>query len=100
MARSLTAQDAPGCRPGSAAGPTCGAARKPVQRRRRSIFGSRKRLFYARFIAFFLSIGAFAPLAAAFDLQGHRGARGLMPENTLPAFERALTSGANWAFNR
>ena len=22
----------------------------------------------------------------AFDLQGHRGARGLMPENTLPAF--------------
>lgn len=25
-----------------------------------------------------------------FDLQGHRGARGLVPENTLPAFERAL----------
>ena len=28
--------------------------------------------------------------AGAFDLQGHRGARGLAPENTLPAFERAL----------
>ena len=28
--------------------------------------------------------------AAAFDLQGHRGARGLAPENTLPAFARAL----------
>jgi glycerophosphoryl diester phosphodiesterase len=26
----------------------------------------------------------------AFDLQGHRGARGLKPENTLPAFEAAL----------
>jgi glycerophosphoryl diester phosphodiesterase len=24
------------------------------------------------------------------DLQGHRGARGLVPENTLPSFERAL----------
>jgi glycerophosphoryl diester phosphodiesterase len=35
-----------------------------------------------------------APLgAAAFDLQGHRGARGLAPENTLVAFERALDIG-------
>lgn len=25
-----------------------------------------------------------------FDVQGHRGARGLVPENTLPAFERAI----------
>jgi glycerophosphoryl diester phosphodiesterase len=31
--------------------------------------------------------------AHAFDVQGHRGARGLMPENTLPAFERALAIG-------
>jgi len=31
--------------------------------------------------------------AAALDLQGHRGARGLAPENTLPAFARALTMG-------
>lgn len=28
-----------------------------------------------------------------FDLQGHRGARGLAPENTLPAFARALSIG-------
>ncbi len=28
-----------------------------------------------------------------FDLQGHRGARGLAPENTLPAFRRALDLG-------
>jgi glycerophosphoryl diester phosphodiesterase len=31
--------------------------------------------------------------ACALDLQGHRGARGLLPENTLPAFERALELG-------
>src|SRR5216683_210995 len=28
-----------------------------------------------------------------FDLQGHRGARGLRPENTLPSFETALDLG-------
>jgi glycerophosphoryl diester phosphodiesterase len=28
-----------------------------------------------------------------FDLQGHRGARGLQPENTLPSFERAIDVG-------
>ena len=28
-----------------------------------------------------------------FDLQGHRGARGLVPENTIPAFRRALELG-------
>lgn len=28
-----------------------------------------------------------------FDVQGHRGARGLKPENTLPAFETALDLG-------
>lgn len=29
------------------------------------------------------------------DLQGHRGARGLMPENTIPAFIKALDLGVN-----
>ncbi len=33
--------------------------------------------------------------AVAFDLQGHRGARGLAPENTLAAFERALAIGVD-----
>jgi len=32
-------------------------------------------------------------LSYAFDLQGHRGARGLAPENTLPAFATALSLG-------
>ena len=31
--------------------------------------------------------------APAFDLQGHRGARGLAPENTLAAFARGLAIG-------
>jgi glycerophosphoryl diester phosphodiesterase len=41
-----------------------------------------------------LLLAALLPGAAwTFDLQGHRGARGLAPENTLPAFERALQLG-------
>src|SRR5262245_22053429 len=38
------------------------------------------------------SMTATAP-ARGFDLQGHRGARGLAPENTLNAFARALEIG-------
>jgi glycerophosphoryl diester phosphodiesterase len=34
-----------------------------------------------------------AGCATPFDLQGHRGARGLAPENTLPAFAKALEIG-------
>jgi glycerophosphoryl diester phosphodiesterase len=38
----------------------------------------------------------FIPLfAGAFDLQGHRGARGLAPENTLPGFAAALAVGVD-----
>ncbi|HRH88745.1 MAG TPA: glycerophosphodiester phosphodiesterase [Rubrivivax sp.] len=33
--------------------------------------------------------------ACAFDLQGHRGARGLAPENTLPGFALALSLGVS-----
>jgi glycerophosphoryl diester phosphodiesterase len=44
-------------------------------------------------------LAAFACLAAlssaAFDLQGHRGARGLLPENTLPSFQKALDLGVD-----
>ena len=31
----------------------------------------------------------------AFDVQGHRGARGHAPENTLPGFARALELGVS-----
>ena len=33
--------------------------------------------------------------ASAFDLQGHRGARGLAPENTLPGWQKALAIGVD-----
>lgn len=33
------------------------------------------------------------PIEGNLDLQGHRGARGLKPENTWPAFEEALSQG-------
>jgi glycerophosphoryl diester phosphodiesterase len=36
---------------------------------------------------------ALAGCASTIDLQGHRGARGLAPENTLPAFATGLTIG-------
>lgn len=36
-----------------------------------------------------------AASAHSLDLQGHRGARGLMPENTLPAFAHALAIGVS-----
>lgn len=37
---------------------------------------------------------ALASPALAFDVQGHRGARGLAPENTLAGFRAALAAGA------
>jgi glycerophosphoryl diester phosphodiesterase len=40
-----------------------------------------------------LAASLLAVPAMALDLQGHRGARGLMPENTLPAFAAALSLG-------
>jgi glycerophosphoryl diester phosphodiesterase len=47
----------------------------------------------ARLLAPALLAASFA--VQAFDLQGHRGARGLAPENTLPAFAAALTLGVS-----
>jgi len=40
-----------------------------------------------------LLLGLAAASAQAFDLQGHRGARGLAPENTLEGFALALSIG-------
>ena len=33
--------------------------------------------------------------ARALEIQGHRGARGLLPENTIPGFERAIELGVD-----
>ena len=35
------------------------------------------------------------PVSRTYDLEGHRGCRGLMPENTIPAFLKALSLGVN-----
>jgi glycerophosphoryl diester phosphodiesterase len=48
----------------------------------------------AHLLCALLAALAAAPVAA-FDLQGHRGARGLAPENTLAAFEAALALGVD-----
>ncbi len=74
-----------------------------TERKPRLSGGSR---FWLAFLALMLALGlwsAFFPgpppalretaAARGFDLQGHRGARGLMPENSLPAFEAALALG-------
>ena len=42
-----------------------------------------------------LSALSLASAAGAFELQGHRGARGLAPENTIAAFDRALAVGVD-----
>jgi len=41
------------------------------------------------------TLGAGQAAADGFDLVGHRGARGLLPENTLPAFAEALSIGVS-----
>ncbi|MCL6609748.1 MAG: glycerophosphodiester phosphodiesterase [Geminicoccaceae bacterium] len=52
------------------------------------------RLPSARLLAFLLPlVGAVVSPAAGFDLQAHRGGRGLAPENSLAAFGRALALG-------
>jgi glycerophosphoryl diester phosphodiesterase len=44
---------------------------------------------------FFIALSDLRYLMPSFDLQGHRGARGLKPENTLPSFEVALDIGVS-----
>jgi glycerophosphoryl diester phosphodiesterase len=46
-----------------------------------------------RLLEILLLAATFPVAAQTIDLQGHRGARGLLPENTLPAFQRALELG-------
>ena len=44
--------------------------------------------------AFIAALGI--PMTAqAIEIQGHRGARGLLPENTIPSFERAIELGVD-----
>ena len=51
------------------------------------------RIFRAVNTWLLLGLGLMSGIASGFDLQGHRGARGLVAENTLPGFARALEIG-------
>ncbi|NKB77559.1 MAG: glycerophosphodiester phosphodiesterase [Gammaproteobacteria bacterium] len=53
------------------------------------------RINWLGFILLILLSTAKSAAVFAFDAQGHRGARGLLPENTLPAFARALSIGVD-----
>lgn len=76
-------------------------APQPSSKQRRRLSGGSR--FWLAFTGLLLVFGLATALypgtppndlgARTFDLQGHRGARGLMPENTLPAFEKALALG-------
>lgn len=55
----------------------------------------RTRRFWVNATAGIAGLAAMVSPASAFDLQGHRGARGLAPENTLAAFDKALDIGVD-----
>ena len=46
-------------------------------------------------IVLMVSSSAFAQTVKDFDIEGHRGARGLVPENTIPSFLKALEFGVD-----
>jgi glycerophosphoryl diester phosphodiesterase len=52
-------------------------------------------LLYITFTLLIVNSLAAQPIPRAYDLEGHRGCRGLMPENTVPAFLKALSLGVN-----
>ncbi|MFO7799365.1 glycerophosphodiester phosphodiesterase family protein [Rhodohalobacter sp.] len=47
------------------------------------------------FLTAFITISCTMEQSDTFDLQGHRGARGIMPENTIPAFLKAVDLGVD-----
>jgi len=51
--------------------------------------------FWINATVLMLGLATIAIPASAFDLQGHRGARGLAPENTLAAFDKGMEAGVD-----
>src|ERR1043165_717090 len=49
--------------------------------------------YLVSFVLLFFFMNKENPEQTSFDLEGHRGCRGLMPENTIPAMIRALDLG-------
>lgn len=56
-------------------------------------FSSMKRLMVVLFMLLIAGTAAAQIYIPVFDLQGHRGARGLRPENSVPAFILAVDAG-------
>jgi glycerophosphoryl diester phosphodiesterase len=54
-----------------------------------------KRLSIVLCLALTLNISINPQSSVSFDIEGHRGCRGLMPENTMPAFLKAIDLGVN-----
>ncbi len=48
---------------------------------------------FKKFLAWLFLVSYHGIMAQELDIQGHRGARGVMPENTIPAFIYALDQG-------
>src|SRR3954453_18671997 len=46
-------------------------------------------------ILLLLTVNVFTRTPRTFDIEGHRGARGLVPENTIQSFLKALEFGVN-----
>lgn len=56
---------------------------------------SAARVVTAALVVAVLQVAVCGPLMAQIDLQGHRGARGLLPENTIPSILAALDHGVD-----
>jgi glycerophosphoryl diester phosphodiesterase len=54
-----------------------------------------KRISLTLCLALTLSVSINPQSNGGFDIEGHRGCRGLMPENTVPAFLKAIDLGVN-----
>jgi len=54
-----------------------------------------KIILFILFLLFMAAVNIFSQTSPDFDIQGHRGARGLAPENTIPAFLKALGLGVD-----
>jgi glycerophosphoryl diester phosphodiesterase len=48
-----------------------------------------------KYLFVFMVLSSFINAQSAFDVEGHRGCRGLLPENTIPAFIHAIDLGVN-----
>jgi len=77
------------------------ASSPPLLARRMYVHGSIALVFFALFLSACNDTGG-PPLPEnrvstpeGFEVQGHRGARGLMPENTIPAFQQAIDLGVH-----